>query len=114
MVTARRIRPTAGQDEEQPPYRILPHNLEAEQGLLGVLMVDNSTLEQVSEFLRPFHFHIPVHQRLYPACRTFLSSLGQFLGALSRYDRNPVESPHQQRRVRWNNRPLTVAKSWII
>jgi replicative DNA helicase len=82
MVTDRRIRPTAGQDEEQPPYRILPHNLEAEQGLLGVLMVDNSTLEQVSEFLRPFHFHIPVHQRLYEAILK-LAERGQMAGPVT-------------------------------
>jgi replicative DNA helicase len=66
MVTDRRIRLTAGQDGE-PAYRILPHNLEAEQGLLGALMIDNSALERVSDFLRPFHFHVPVHQRLYEA-----------------------------------------------
>jgi replicative DNA helicase len=66
MVTDRWIRPAAGQDEE-PAYRILPHNLEAEQGLLGALMVDNSALEGVSDFLRPCHFYVPVHQRLYEA-----------------------------------------------
>jgi replicative DNA helicase len=61
MVTDKRIRPTAGRDEEQPAYRILPQNLEAEQGLLGALMIDNSALERVSDFLRPLHFHVPVH-----------------------------------------------------
>jgi replicative DNA helicase len=66
MVTDRRIRPASGQDEE-PAYRILPHNLEAEQGLLGALMVDNSALEQVSDFLRPCHFYVSVHQHLYEA-----------------------------------------------
>jgi replicative DNA helicase len=34
---------------------------------LGALMLDNRTLEQVSDFLRPYHFHIPVHQQLYEA-----------------------------------------------
>jgi len=63
MVTDRRIRPADGQDEE-PAYRIPPQNLEAEQGLLGALMLDNRALEKVSDFLRPFHFFIPVHQRV--------------------------------------------------
>jgi replicative DNA helicase len=66
MVTDRRIRPTAGRDEE-PAYRIQPQNLEVEQGLLGALMLDNRALERVSELLRPCHFHIPVHQCLYEA-----------------------------------------------
>ena len=65
MVTDRRIRPAATQ--EKPAYRVLPQNLEAEEGLLGALMLDNSALEKVSDFLRLFHFFIPVHQRLYLA-----------------------------------------------
>jgi replicative DNA helicase len=64
--TTKSSRPAATQEE--PVYRIiLPQNLEAEQGLLGALMLDNSALEKVSDFLRPFHFFIPVHQRLYEA-----------------------------------------------
>jgi replicative DNA helicase len=57
----------AGRGEKQPAYRILPHNLEAEQGLLGALMIDKSALEKVSDFLRLFHFYVPVYQRLYEA-----------------------------------------------
>jgi replicative DNA helicase len=34
---------------------------------MGALMLDNRALERVSDFLRPDHFHIPVHQRLYEA-----------------------------------------------
>jgi replicative DNA helicase len=82
MVTDRRIRPTAGRDEEQPAYHILPHNAEAEQGLLGALMVDNRALEQVSDFLRPFHFHIPVHQRLYEAILKLVDR-GQLAGPVT-------------------------------
>ena len=81
MVTDRRIRPTAGQDEE-PAYRVLPHNPEAEQGLLGALLIDNSALERVSDFLRPFHFHIPVHQRLYEAILKLVER-GQLAGPVT-------------------------------
>ena len=48
-------------------YRMLPHNLEAEQGLLGALLVDNRALEKVSDFLKPKHFYAPAHQRVYDA-----------------------------------------------
>ena len=54
-------------EKEDPTYRILPHNQEAEQGLLGVLLVDNRTLEKVGDFLKPKHFFMPVHQRIYEA-----------------------------------------------
>ncbi|HYD68498.1 replicative DNA helicase [Azospirillum sp.] len=44
-----------------------PHNEEAEQALLGALLVNNRAFEKVAEFLRPEHFYDPVHQRLYGA-----------------------------------------------
>jgi replicative DNA helicase len=81
MVTDRRIRSTAGREEE-PVYRILPQNLEVEQGLLGALMLDNHALEKVSDFLRPFHFFIPVHQRLYEAILK-LAERGQIAGPVT-------------------------------
>src|SRR5262245_40591090 len=51
-------RPSAPQKEE-PGYRILPHNMEAEQGLLGALLVDNRAMEKIGDFLRGDHFFIP-------------------------------------------------------
>lgn len=58
---------TAPAQSGGPGYRQLPHNLEAEQGLLGALLVDNRALEKVSEYLRPEHFYAPPHQRIYEA-----------------------------------------------
>ena len=49
------------------PYRILPHNQEAEQGLLGALLVDNRAVEKVGDFLKAVHFFMPAHQRIYDA-----------------------------------------------
>ena len=47
-------------------YRTLPHNLEAEQGLLGALLVDNRAMEKI-DFLKPIHFFVPAHQRIFEA-----------------------------------------------
>ena len=47
--------------------RQLPHNVEAEQGLLGALLIDNRLVEKVSEFLKPEHFYLPAHTRIYEA-----------------------------------------------
>ena len=52
---------------EQPAYRMLPHNMEAEQGLLGALLVDNRAMERIGDFLRQDHFFIPAHKRIYAA-----------------------------------------------
>ncbi|WP_032112602.1 replicative DNA helicase [Candidatus Paracaedibacter symbiosus] len=46
--------------EEQVPY-----NLEAEQSLLGILLLDNSRMEAVSEFLRAFHFADGIHAKIF-------------------------------------------------
>ena len=48
--------------------RVQPHNLEAEQALLGAILVNNEAFHRVSEFLRAEHFFEPVHARIYQAC----------------------------------------------
>lgn len=55
---------------------VMPHNLEAEQGLLGTLMTDNSFLEKISDSLREDHFYDPVHGRIFAAISR-LTSRGQ-------------------------------------
>lgn len=52
-------------------WREMPHNQEAEQALLGALLVNNNALEKVTEFLRAEHFFVPVHGRIYQAICTF-------------------------------------------
>ena len=56
-------------------YREAPQNLEAEQGLLGAILVDNRALERV-DFLKPEHFYAPAHQRIFKAIQT-LTQRGQ-------------------------------------
>lgn len=47
---------------------------EAEQALLGSILANNRGLEAVSDILRPEHFGIPVHGRLYSACLALAQS----------------------------------------
>jgi replicative DNA helicase len=51
--------------EATPLYRTAPHNIEAEQALLGAILVNNEALYRVSDFLEPRHFFEPVHQNIY-------------------------------------------------
>src|SRR6218665_685416 len=53
-------------------YRVMPHNDEVEQALLGALLVNNRSLEKVNEFLRSEHFYNPVHGRIYDAIVKFV------------------------------------------
>lgn len=41
------------------------HNIEAEQQLLGAILVDNPAYHRVADVLRPEHFHDPVHARIF-------------------------------------------------
>lgn len=45
--------------------RSLPHNIEAEQALLGALLFDNGAFEYLPDSLQSRHFYEPFHQRLY-------------------------------------------------
>jgi replicative DNA helicase len=43
----------------------LPHNVEAEQQLLGAILVNNDIYDRVAALIRAEHFFDPVHQRIY-------------------------------------------------
>ena len=47
--------------------RLPPHNLEAEQAVLGAILMDPQALTLVAERLRPDDFYRQGHQRLFQA-----------------------------------------------
>ncbi|MBN8919365.1 MAG: replicative DNA helicase, partial [Rhizobiales bacterium] len=51
--------------EAGPLYRTAPHNLEAEQALLGAILVNNEAFYRVSDFLKPDHFIEGLHQQIF-------------------------------------------------
>src|SRR5438105_13193899 len=58
--------------ESAPPYRAAPHNIEAEQALLGAILVNNEALYRVSDFLEPQHFFEPIHRQIYEIARSLI------------------------------------------
>jgi replicative DNA helicase len=52
-------------DAGTPAYRSAPHNIEAEQSLLGAILVNNDAFYRVSDFLEPKHYFEPIHQTIY-------------------------------------------------
>ncbi len=65
---------TARKQAPQPAsgYRMAPHNIEAEQALLGAILVNNEALYRVSDFLEPLHFFEPIHQQIYDHARSLI------------------------------------------
>ncbi|WP_142848700.1 replicative DNA helicase [Telmatospirillum sp. J64-1] len=62
------VSPPGAEEHSATTFRTPPHNYEAEQALLGAILVNNRTYEKVSEFLRPEHFADPAHARIFDAC----------------------------------------------
>ncbi len=57
------IRPLA--PAPTPTFRAPPHNVEAEQALLGAILVNNEACDRVSSFLKADHFFDSLHGRIY-------------------------------------------------
>jgi replicative DNA helicase len=53
---------------DTPSFRTPPHNIEAEQALLGAILVNNDAFDRVSDFLQPAHFSEELHRRIYEVC----------------------------------------------
>src|SRR3954454_25290637 len=51
--------------QDTPVFRAAPHNIEAEQALLGAILVNNEAFYRVSDFLEPEHFFEPIHAKIY-------------------------------------------------
>src|SRR5947209_18668908 len=52
-------------DAGSPVYRRAPHDIEAEQSLLGAILVNNDAFYRVSDFLEAKHFFEPLHQTIF-------------------------------------------------
>jgi len=63
----------------------LPHNIEAEQQLLGAILINNQALDRVSAFLGAGHFYDPLHARIFDVASQMIAA-----GRLA----NPVTLKH--------------------
>src|SRR6516162_6071153 len=52
-------------NEPEPTYRQPPHSFDAEQALLGAILVSNAANDRISGFLEAQHFFDPLHRAIY-------------------------------------------------
>ena len=108
-------------------YRSPPHNLEAEQALLGAILVNNDAFDRVSDFLKPEHFVEEIHRRIYEIAGSLIRAgklatpitLKTFLGdhdlggvtvpAISRAPRRRSDDDHQRATI--TAAPSTTSRS---
>jgi len=57
---------------ETPLYREAPNNIEAEQALLGAVLVNNDAFYRVSDFLKAEHFYEPLHRKIFSVAQDFI------------------------------------------
>ena len=60
--------------ESSLPFRQAPHNIEAEQALLGAVLINNEAFDRVSAFLEPHHFFDPLHGRIFETAAKLIQS----------------------------------------
>ena len=71
---------TLPQGAEPANIDTLPHNIEAEQQLLGAILTNNDIFDRIAAIVKPEHFFEPVHQRIYEV-------------AIARIQKNALASP---------------------
>lgn len=59
---------------QSTPYRAAPNNVEAEQALLGAILVNNDAFYRVSDFLQGEHFFEPLHRQIYKVAAEMIRS----------------------------------------
>ncbi len=65
---------------EPAPLRQAPYNIEAEQALLGAILINNEALQYLNDRLMPEHFYEPLHTKIFSAIRHF-------------YDKGQISNP---------------------
>ncbi|HSF93361.1 MAG TPA: DnaB-like helicase N-terminal domain-containing protein, partial [Paracoccaceae bacterium] len=54
-----------GANSMQAAVEMMPHNIEAEQALLGALLVNNDVYDRIAAIVNESHFFDPVHGRIF-------------------------------------------------
>src|SRR5919112_1677881 len=58
----------------EPQFRTPPSNIDAEQALLGAILVNNDAYYRVSDFLEPGHFYTEINRRIFEVASTLIKA----------------------------------------
>ncbi|MCB8820965.1 replicative DNA helicase [Microvirga rosea] len=61
-------------DTSEPQFRVAPSNIDAEQALLGAILVNNDAYYRVSDFLESSHFIEDLHRRIYEVATSLIKA----------------------------------------
>jgi len=80
MTDVATIRPVRDVAVQPSAVEILPHNVEAEQQLIGAILTNNEVYDRIASIVRSEHFFDPVHRRIFEV-------------AVARIQKNALASP---------------------
>ncbi|WP_404419999.1 replicative DNA helicase [Marinospirillum sp.] len=70
--------PSSSADQETNQIKIAPHSKEAEQSVLGGLLLDNASMDAVAELLVETDFYVKAHQLIFRVMRELNEKLSPF------------------------------------
>ena len=59
------LAPIKSEMAASPEEEALPHNIEAEQQLLGLILTNNDVMDRIASVVRAEHFFEPVHRTIF-------------------------------------------------
>lgn len=63
-----------GGGDATPDWRQMPHNIQAEQGLLGAVLVNNAVLDRIADIVVPADFYDPLHAEIFSVCSALIQN----------------------------------------
>jgi replicative DNA helicase len=62
------------QGELRPGYRSPPHSREAEESIIGAVLLSVDAVNDVMDHIRPEDFYVPAHQAIFEGIRELFDS----------------------------------------
>ena len=53
-------------------FKELPNNIEAEQGVIGSILVQNEIFDEINTIISSVNFHDPMHQSIFSAIESLI------------------------------------------
>ena len=53
-------------------FKELPNNIEAEQAVMGSILVSNDIFDEISTIISSINFYDPMHQKIYEAIESLI------------------------------------------
>ena len=61
-------------DDQDSEIKIMPSDIQTEQGLLGAILMNNDCFHRVADILQPEHFYEGLHEQIYAKCMDLLNN----------------------------------------